>query len=170
MSDGGFHGQAVFLIAATGLTECLWAASSASGSLADLIFSLEPNDTEPLPFASLVLGDGIFYASIFHDESPNRGSCTIEARRPPQGNNRRPRAAPWCARSAWPPHRGFDRSGHGQGAQGDESTLAAFPLVAVVPYQSIRYSGPFPSRPQLGRVSRTDFLKLPRLRRILSVL
>src|ERR1700676_2459002 len=40
----------------------------------------------------------------------------------------------------------------------------------VVRYQSIRYYGPFPSRLRADRVLQPDFLKLPRLRRILSVL
>ena len=40
----------------------------------------------------------------------------------------------------------------------------------VVRYQSIRYYGPFPSRLRADRVLQPDFLKLQRLRRILSVL
>jgi hypothetical protein len=46
------------------------------------------------------------------------------------------------------------------------STLAAYPLVGAVPYRSIRYCGPFPSRLRLHRVSQTDSIKLRRLFRI----
>ena len=42
--------------------------------------------------------------------------------------------------------------------------------MGAVTYQSIGYFDPFPLLPRLDRVLQPDFLKLPRLRRILSVL
>jgi hypothetical protein len=43
-------------------------------------------------------------------------------------------------------------------------------LFEAVTYQSIGYFDPFPLRLRLGRALQTDLIKLPRLRRILSVL
>jgi hypothetical protein len=43
-------------------------------------------------------------------------------------------------------------------------------LFEAVTYQSIGYFDPFPLLLRLGRALQTDLIKLPRLRRILSVL
>ena len=64
----------------------------------------------------------------------------------------------------------FVASDDGIAAGGPNECLNPNAVARAVNFRSNGCSGPFPSLPPLGCVLQTDFLKPPRLRRILSAL